>query len=175
MKIASILLTSLLVSTSALAQPIYKVVDEYGNVTYTDQKPSDDAEPMELPGLNVLQGEAVPEPVLAPEPAVEPTGPAMRFEIASPTPGETVWTDGNSVTVQLSSSIELPPGALVAVVVNGVAQEPVNGLAVRLDGLQPGEHEIQAELRTAGGRVLSQTEPVPFTLRQASGTYPYDQ
>jgi len=172
MKIASILLTFLLVSTATWAQPIYKVVDEYGNVTYTDQKPSDGAEPMDLPGLNVLEGNSVPAPVLVPEPAARTDGPAMSFEIFSPVSGETVWTDGSSVTVQMSSSIDLPPGALVSVVVNDVPQDPVNGLAVRLDGLEPGEHEIYAELRTSGGRVLSETEPVLFTLRQASGTYP---
>jgi hypothetical protein len=175
MKIASIVLISFLTSPAAPAQPIYKIVDADGNVIYTDQKPSDDAEPMELPGLNVLDGDTVPEPVLTPEPAAPPAEPQMTFEITSPVPGETVWTDGNNVMVQLDSSIDLPPGALVAVVVNGVAQQPVNGLAVRLDGLEPGEHRIHAVLRTAGGRVLSETEPVTFTLRQASGTYPEEQ
>lgn len=175
MKIASIVLITLLASPTVLAQPIYKIVDEYGNVTYTDQKPSDEAEPMELPGLNVLDGDAVPEPVLAPEPRGAPVEAAMTFEIVSPVSGETVWTDGSSVTVQLASSIDLPPGALVAVVVDGVAQEPVNGLAVRLGGLDPGEHRIHAVLRTAAGRVLSETEPVSFTLRQASGSYPDGQ
>ncbi|MFW5816148.1 MAG: DUF4124 domain-containing protein, partial [Wenzhouxiangella sp.] len=38
-----------LIGTSAVAQPIYRVVDEQGNVTYTDQKPSEDAEPLDLP------------------------------------------------------------------------------------------------------------------------------
>lgn len=172
MKIASALVVFLLASSTLLAQPIYKVVDEYGNVTYTDQKPSDDAEPMDLPGLNVLEGDTVPEPILAPEPAAAPAEAAMTFEITSPIPDETIWTDGNSVTVQLASSIDLPPGALVVVNVDGVAQEPINGLVVRLDRLEPGAHRIHAELQTSGGRVLQETEAVNFTLRQANGNDP---
>ena len=43
-------LLSLLAFTAARAE-IYKVVDEHGNVTYTDQKPSPDAVPVQLRGL----------------------------------------------------------------------------------------------------------------------------
>ena len=42
---------------------IYKVVDEDGNVTFTDQRPSDTAQPMDLPPLSVIEsGVDVPEP-----------------------------------------------------------------------------------------------------------------
>ena len=34
---------------------IYKVVDEHGNVTYTDQRPSEGAVPMDLPPLSVVE------------------------------------------------------------------------------------------------------------------------
>ncbi|MDT8320840.1 MAG: DUF4124 domain-containing protein, partial [Xanthomonadales bacterium] len=33
---------------------IWKVVDENGNVIYTDQAPHDGSKPMELPGLSII-------------------------------------------------------------------------------------------------------------------------
>ena len=51
---------------------IYKVVDEDGNVTFTDQKPSSNAEPVDLPPLSVIKTDTPPpspslEPAAAPE------------------------------------------------------------------------------------------------------------
>ena len=40
---------------------IYKVVDEDGNVTFTDQRPSAQAQPMDLPPLSVIETD-IPEP-----------------------------------------------------------------------------------------------------------------
>ncbi len=40
---------------------IYKVVDEDGNVTFTDQRPSAQAEPMDLPPLSVIESD-IPVP-----------------------------------------------------------------------------------------------------------------
>lgn len=53
---------------ACLAQPlfaqesggIYKVVDEEGNVTYTDQRPNDAAVPMDLPELSVIKTDPAP-------------------------------------------------------------------------------------------------------------------
>ena len=39
---------------------IYKVVDEHGNVTFTDQRPSSGAQPMDLPPLSVIETDPGP-------------------------------------------------------------------------------------------------------------------
>src|SRR5690625_5795970 len=50
------LLSLALVAAAANAQEIYRVVDKDGNVTYTDTKPDDNARPIELTEVNVLEG-----------------------------------------------------------------------------------------------------------------------
>ena len=37
------------------AADIWKVVDEDGNVTYTDQQPKDGSKPMDLPELSIIE------------------------------------------------------------------------------------------------------------------------
>ncbi len=44
----------LLFSVSAQAE-VYKLVDDKGNVTYTDQVPADGSPPMQLPELSVIE------------------------------------------------------------------------------------------------------------------------
>lgn len=60
--IATCLIFSSCAITATYAAPMYKVVDEHGNVTYTDQPPSDPnaktSTPVESKPMNVLEGSA---------------------------------------------------------------------------------------------------------------------
>jgi hypothetical protein len=160
----------IMASTLVLAQPIYKVVDEDGNVTYTDQRPSDDAEPMELPELNVLDSRAPPPTVGGSdeEVSVEP----LRLTISSPQNEENIFGTGNTLDVSLESSIDLPPTALIVIYLNGEAQDPIQSLDYSFDFIPRGTHTLRAELRTAAGRVLAETDTITFFMRQASRLNP---
>lgn len=160
MKVLLILLLASL-AFSLSAQPIYKVVDEEGNVTYTDQKPDDSSEPVELPELNVLDRTEDQAPIeVQSEPAE--AGETLNFSITSPQNEDVLNVD--SVTVMLDSSIDLPPTTQVVIYLNGIAQPPVQSLAVRYEGIGGGDHNLRAELQTASGRVLAETDPVRFTV-----------
>ena len=53
---ALITLVFFLLPSAAFSQgEIYKVVDKDGNVTFTDQRPGAEAEPMDLPPLSVIE------------------------------------------------------------------------------------------------------------------------
>ncbi len=158
-------LTLLSFSGWLFAQPIYKVVDEEGNVTYTDQKPDESADPVELPELNVLdRGEE--EAVIAAEP--EQAEPREHLEFVITSPDDEAVLDSDSVTVTLESSIDLPPTTLVVIYLNDIPQPPVQSLAVRYEGVGGGEHHLRAELQTQSGRVLAATEPVSFRVADNS-------
>ncbi len=151
-------------SASLIAQPIYKVVDEEGNVTYTDQKPDDGADPVDLPDLNVLdRGEE--EAVIAAEPEETEQREHLEFVITSPEDEEVL--DSDSVTVSLDSSVDLPPTTQVVVYLNDIAQPPLQSLAARYDGIGGGEHDLRAELQTQSGRVLAETETISFQVADA--------
>ncbi|AKS43127.1 DUF4124 domain-containing protein [Wenzhouxiangella marina] len=164
------LLPAFLASTSVWSQPIYKVVDEDGNVTYTDQRPDEEAEPMDLPELNVLEGREMEPPITRRETGEEREPLELRF--VSPQPEEHILGTGNSLTAVLESNIAIPPSALVVFYLDGQAQEPVQSMSMSFEQVDRGEHSIRAELQTPSGRVLASTESVTFYMRQASRQHP---
>ena len=152
------LILLLIIGTPLTAQEIYRVVDQDGNVTYTDQKPDDDADPVNLPEINVL-GDDDPLPIEEPE-ATEP----LEFWIDRPTDGEVVQAAGNSVEIEMSVNLEVPPTAQIVLFLNGQPQEPVHSLEVTLDQMPAGEYLLRAELQTVGGRKLAGSDSVRFEV-----------
>ncbi|MCC5865728.1 MAG: DUF4124 domain-containing protein [Wenzhouxiangella sp.] len=174
MRTLLLLLALCLLSLPLAAQPIYKVVDEDGNVTYTDQKPSEDAEPMDLPRLNVLDGGSPAAVPMAPaSPARDRDGSSqMDFRIVSPEHEEHIFGTGNTLHVRLSSSIDIPSTAQIVIYINGEAQSPVRSLNASFEEIDRGEHTLRAELQTSAGRVLASTDTITFYMRQASRLHP---
>jgi hypothetical protein len=169
----------LLLFCAAAFAAIYKIVDEQGNVTYTDQAPSDGSEPMKLPELPVVQTVPV-EPAPGPgtaegegEPAgQEPTPRELRrmyrdFRVTRPAQEETFWGTGNTVVVSWASSMPLLPDMSVQLFVDGEPQRVTQETMIALT-LDRGEHRVHAELRDARGRRLVTTEPVTFFVKQQS-------
>jgi len=170
--VACLLAAFLIAPSAASAQTIYKVVDEHGNVTYTDQRPSDDAEPIALPGIAVVdEEEEVVEEVIQAEAQGEAATeqPSLSFRIASPAPEAVITDPDGHLTIELESNIELPPAAQAVIYINGVPQEPVNSFVTTFEGVGFGEHSLRAELQTASGRVLALSEEIYVRLRADNG------
>jgi hypothetical protein len=145
------------------ADRIYKVVDEHGNVTYTDQKPSEQARPIDLPEISVLNDDD--EPPVTPGPVdPEPEAADERLEFRVQSPGHDEWITDSVVNVDLQSNINLPPAAQIVIYIDDQPQEPIHALSTRYDHIEPGEHALRAELQTGSGRVLARTETVRFTV-----------
>src|SRR5699024_2092171 len=162
MKAISIVLTALLLAGGPLAaQEIYRVVDEHGNVTYTDRKPDDDAEPMDLPELNVLEGDLETQPT---DPLAA-ARPAMNFRIEQPADGAALTLAADDgLEVVLGIDIEVPPTARITLVLDGEPPAPLRSLQASIDAPPPGGHRLFARLETPSGRVLATTDPVAFTM-----------
>lgn len=148
----------------ANAQPIYRVIDENGNVTYTDQKPSDDAKPMDLPEISVIS-ETTPriEAIVAEEtaaPAVEP----FRMQIVAPTHGSIIANAQGQIDLRLESNLDIPPAAQIVVLVNDRPQPPVRAMEVNLSDLAPGEYALKAHLQAPSGRKLAESQTVSVRL-----------
>ena len=170
-----------LFSAAALAD-VYKVVDAEGNVTYTDQAPSDGAAPMVLPELSVVDTDYVAETPAGADTAAgsdagatEDSGPTPRemrkmfkdFHITRPSQEETFWGTANSVVISWGSSTPLLPGMSVRLFIDGQSQANAqNGMyAVTLDR---GEHQVYAELLDARGRRVVTSPTVTFFVKQHS-------
>ena len=156
---------------------IYKVVDEDGNVTYTDQRPSAAAQPMDLPELSVIKTEppAVSEPG-SEEDSNRPLTPRelrrqlSDFRIIQPQPEETFWGTANQVTVSWGSDAEVPPGLSARLYVDGNARDvaAVGSATLTLDR---GEHQVYVELLDERKRRVLTTDTVRFFVKQGSALF----
>lgn len=163
---------------------VYKVVDENGNVTYTDEPPKDGTPEMVLPEISVIESDYEPEPSVADQAAADGTGEATGdeeealsprelrgmfkdFRILTPEPEETYWGTANTVVVSWGASTPYEKGMSVSVVLNGAAQEasPTGNVMATLDR---GEHKVYAVLMDEGGTRIATSETVTFYVQQAT-------
>jgi len=157
----------------AAAQDIYKTVDADGNVVYTDRKPTEDAEPIPLPELTVV------DPVRLGDPEVvgntgdttpEAAGPALR--ILTPEPGETIWNTAYVLSVEVATAGPLPSGARLVYLIDGEEFATTRSQSIELEEVYRGERRLTVELRSSDGEVLSTAGPVTFYMRQHSRLHP---
>jgi hypothetical protein len=174
----------LLAGSAGLSADIWKVVDENGNVVYTDQKPSDGSPPMDLPELSVIETDyAKPEILTGTSEAGEAAGddPTVKtprelrrmyrdFQISRPMPDETFWGTGNTVIVSWGSATPFEPGLTAKLHVDGQSQAvpPEGNMTVTLDR---GEHQVYAELLDTRGRRITTTDSVTFHVKQHSQNF----
>jgi hypothetical protein len=177
-RILVFLAVMLLPLCAAAEGEVYKIVDKDGNVTFTDQRPSSDAQPMDLPELSVIKTDIpVPEAAGAGTDAesaeTAPLTPRelrrkyRDFSITSPQQEETFWGTANSVVVSWGSSEPIGENMSVLLFVNGESR-PVPGSGNTTLTLDRGEHQVFAELRDERNRRIVTTETVTFFVKQAS-------
>jgi hypothetical protein len=167
-----------LVCTSAQAE-VYKLVDEQGNVTYTDQAPPDGSAPIKLPELSVIQTDYPP-----PAPATEGQGATdteaadeltprqlrkmyRDFHISRPTQEETIWGTDRPVVVSWNSSAAIQPDMSVRVFVNGQPMATTKDQMAALT-LERGEYQVYAELLDARGRRIVAAPAITFFVKQSA-------
>ena len=175
--IASVVL--LAPSTFAADGQIWKVVDENGNVTYTDKRPADGAEPMDLPELSVIETD-VQVPATPTEDAEADgdkplTTRELRrkyrdFRITAPAQEETFWGTANTVVVSWGASEEISEELSVVLEVDGAPRPVESNSSVALV-LERGEHTVRAILQDARGRQIIASETVTFFVKQNSARF----
>lgn len=169
-------LAALMSASPGLAQEIYKTVDENGNTVYTDQKPSEDAQPVKLRELTVVDAVELGEEaaVAAAESEQDAGEPAseLGLTIVSPADGETVWNTAYTLSVNVSAERDLPDETRLAYLVDGEVRTTTRALSVELEEIYRGEHQLSVELRNARGEVIGRAGPVTFYMRQNSRLHP---
>ena len=174
-KILLILIAFLLaVMAGPLAAQVYKIVDKDGNVTYTDQPPSDGSKPIKLAPISVIEAPIYEK---APEKAKEgaegeeiPLRDLRRlyrdFAIISPQSEESVWHPDGPIAVAWSAGNPLQKGMQVTVYLNGKKQATTTEQIIPVAGLDRGEHTVTAELKDAKNRRIATAEPVTFFIQR---------
>ncbi len=161
----------LAVTTGPLMAQVYKVVDEDGNVTYTDKAPKDGSKPIKLAPISVIEAPVYEK---APEAAKDGEELSLRdlrklyrdFSIISPQPEESVWRPDGPVMLAWSTREQLKNGMQVTIYLDGKIQATTTQGAIPVGGIDRGEHTVTAELRDAANRKVATASPVTFFIRQ---------
>lgn len=170
-----IFFASLLMTTaSPLMAQVYKVVDENGNVTFTDQPPADGSKPIKLAPISVIEAptfEKAPEATGEEGAEKEMSLGYMRrvykdFAITSPAQEESVWRPDGPVVVTWNVRTELQPGMQVTLYLNGQRHTTTTQPMIPLTGLDRGEHTVKAELKDTKNRLVATAETITFFVRQ---------
>lgn len=150
--------------SAAQSQTVYRVVDEQGNVTFTDN-PERGGEVMTLAPLPSVS--TSPPPVTSsPRRQGHPGQPFMpydRFVIEVPRAEASLQNDHTAVVVNVAPPLR--EDHRIQLRVNGeISQSALHSDAFWLAGLAAGQHQLQAELLDSAGRVQHRTDQVSIFI-----------
>jgi hypothetical protein len=165
-----VLLLGLFLAGAVHAQA-YKWTDEDGVVHYSD-RPQPGAQEVDLGKYTAPQGNSlVRRPMPRRASATEPDDAGeFRYDsltVASPAAEETLWNIGGELNVSFSLSPALQSGHRVRAYFDGAPVE-VGGLSFQLQEVYRGEHNLQAEVVDATGKVMIRSQPSRFYVQQTS-------
>ena len=164
-----------LLGSAAQAVPVYRWVDENGQVNYSD-RPGPGAVRIEVPAgaPSPDPGPASPPPQARAMDAQPSAAPGYEtFAVLEPAPLDTLWGTGGKVGIAIGISPDLQPGHRVGLYLDGERA----GLASRatrfeIEAVARGEHTVRAVILDAADRELQQSAPVTFFVQQTSIHYP---
>ena len=156
---------ALLALASAAYAQLYKSIDENGNVVYSDVPPSDGAEPVELPPINVIEGIKVPPP--ANEQAGEQLPLTYSIRITQPQ-NEQTFQNTREFPVTVNVEPPLQSGHQVAISLDGEVRVRGNELSAIVTDVDRGEHRITAAVVDASGKpIITSPAVVVFVHRRS--------
>ena len=167
------ILLGLLSTTAANSARLYKVVNEDGTVTYTDQYQAN-AQEIDLSSTNsaVMPPFSTPAKSINRLNKVEKKGPEYKLTFIALEHKQTIRNNAGRLVIsaELSTADNLP------VVPNGEFQLIIDGQLIQsktvptftIQNLDRGEHTVQIKLIQQTGKILASTETLVFYLKQAS-------
>lgn len=173
LKTAISLMVMLLLLAATTQAEVYKSVDKYGNVTYTDDpstaEKSGKAEKVKVRPTNVMPAGKpmeLSEPDTMSEPERDQTNYAIR--IVSPENEYTVTPGQRDLIIAVSLQAPLKEGAKIAYYMDGelLGKGTVNNYSIR--EIFRGEHNIYAQVEDSSGNVLSKSATVTVYVHRAS-------
>lgn len=163
---------------AAQADDVYRWVDKDGVVHYSDNPPTPDSKPAELPPLQTFSSGAVAggQPIGAPSssddrgngdltaPDGTPT-PPFTPKIVSPAANDTIRGAERQVTVVLGTP---PPiGVSLTYFLDGKPMNltPTTSSTFLLNGIDRGEHQVYVKAVDQNRKTLGQSETVTFFMK----------
>jgi len=162
-----ILFACLTVTSMVAADPLYKWVDNQGNVHYSD-KPQPGAQKIMMPKAQTF---TAPQAATPQEGTGTPSNQSAaqsytQITIASPADQDVFWNT-TSVVVSVSLVPGLMAGDSVTITVDGKSQT-VSTTSATFDGLERGEHTVTASVTSSSSGVVLNAKPVTFYIQRGT-------
>ncbi len=153
------------VMTVAIAD-VYRSVDDQGNVTFSDHA-SSDAKKVEVEAPNILRP-VKPIPVTTTPDSRETPFKYELLQITTPENGTSLRNiTGLAIAAQLVPNLR--DQHRIRFVDNGTPlKEPTRSLAIKLNNVDRGTHQYQAQVLDEKGTVLISSEPVSVHIHKTS-------
>lgn len=170
--ISIVLVTGLLFGAGPAGAVICKVVDDRGQVAYSDIPADKCPHRVKLPAYSHY----APRPLAMPGPANKGAGPAAArvvsysgLKIQTPQDNGTVRSNQGQVSVQLEMQPALQKGHRVLWRLDGSpAGKALASNSAVLTGVERGTHSLSAQIVDANERVLGSAPTIHFTLHKES-------
>jgi hypothetical protein len=170
-------LLGLLLVAPAMAEGVYKWVDDNGQVHYSDM-PQEGATEIELrPPQTFRSSSAARKSAAATDSEADADGDGDEQDqgyeslaITSPNVEETIWNTGGEVNVSLSLQPGLKAGHRIRLFMDGqlLADLPPRASSMKLSEVYRGEHILEAEVRDEKGETQIKSDPVTFFYQQTA-------
>lgn len=177
-RLLMILLPAALAAGPVAASEIYRTTDEDGNVVFTDDPPSDDAEPVELDPLTTVKPvEGDPDGASSTsQPEEEPDTPSngiAGISIAYPENEKGIRHNGGNIPFEVALEPEgatLPRGHQVEIILDGEVRGRAASTEVTVSTVERGPHTVRARIIDNAGKTRYESDSVKFyLLRKALG------
>lgn len=163
-------LMMVLLAGNVSASEIYKSYDENGNVVYSDQPPTPDAEPIDLPEVNIVTSvPANPRPVNR---SGDDDGQTpLALQMLSPNNEETFWGTSQNLEVSFDVQPEMRQGLQIAIYIDDSREAVIRTSRTTIKSIDRGTHTVRAELLDSRGNVLDEVGPRTFYMKQYSNNF----
>jgi hypothetical protein len=160
-------LLSLSVACYAVAE-VYRVIDENGTVTYTDNPPAGDpsVESVKLPAINTQPAPNIPVTVKKVDAEVTNY---QAITIVAPAQGATIPPGHQDVTVKMALTPPLQDGHQIQFLFNGQHHGPLTtSTTINIDSLVRGEHSIKAQVLDSENNIIGQSNNITIYVKRHS-------
>lgn len=175
-----ILLPAALAAGPAAASEIYRTTDADGNVVFTDDPPTDDAEPVELDPLTTVKpvegdpdGAVTGSSDASEEEPDSPSNGISGISIAYPENEKGIRHNGGNVPFEVALEPEgaaLPRGHQVEIILDGKVRGRAASTQVTVSTVERGPHTVRARVIDNAGETRYESDSVKFyLLRKALG------
>ena len=173
-KLTYLLLTWMAVTSSfSVYAELYKSVDKDGEVTYSDVPPSEDAQKLETPQLNITPAVKVPPKAEEPDEDIEEEKDTRysNLSITDPENDATIRNNEGSFSVTVNSQPELNTrqGHTFTLLLDGKSvHDKTQSGSFSLTNIDRGTHQIVAIIKNKQGKTLAKSKTTTVYIHRQS-------